>query len=733
MGYSPFRHGWRRHGLLTLLSLTWIIIVVLPSGSASSTLAQASAAPVSTSIDEDGAIPAGRPAAWDQVDGAAAGTDTQIGAPNGEQRAAAATDCLGWPSRRVRYTSDGVLHLEGCGQTFTLTQVAEMIGDPGKLELVDAGRKIWFLKVNLKVEEGATLNLIGDGGDVNWLRLRSDSTGAIWLRAENSTLVFENTRVTSWDASANTYDTDYEVTPDGSGGRAYIAARSVLTRNRQTAAPTSCSVNGGTREPYEARMSVINSEIAYLGYNAAESYGLIWKVYYKLNASDPSDTPPPGRELYARVDIFGNATGSSFHHNYFGAYTFGGYCMNWLGNLFEHNIQYGLDPHDDSDSLVISNNRFLDNGNHGVICSVYCSNIVITNNQALRNRHGIMIHRRVDNAIIENNISADNREAGIAIFDSHDGVVRNNTVRNNGVAAVRLSVGASRNLIEGNTLLGLSAGGTGQGYVVYTYQGSDLPTLPGDGRPKNNTFRNNQMTGYKTPVLKIDDATGNLFDSNAVSGPTAGFEFEYGIDNVVANTFFGAYLTTHVNTIGQQTAAASTTVRDSELGTSIIIKHDQYSTTYLEDTRHRIWALPETGMRTNAGEETSTLTLNTTNSGASETITTLDLAVMPGVGTISVAPTTWQTVAPFNKAWTETASAAVGTVQHSVGNLQAGQCFLVKANTATLGQFTANNAGRISFSYTGSYSSPVAFAVSRSANCPNQPRPNFFYLPIVRP
>ncbi len=63
--------------------------------------------------------------------------------------------------------------------------------------------------------------------------------------------------------------------------------------------------------------------------------------------------------------------------------------------------------------------------------------------------------RNSNDARIEGNISRDNRGAGIAIFDSHDAIVRDNTVTNNGEAAIRLSVGSSRNLIENNSLTGL--------------------------------------------------------------------------------------------------------------------------------------------------------------------------------------------------------------------------------------------------------------------------------------
>ena len=49
--------------------------------------------------------------------------------------------------------------------------------------------------------------------------------------------------------------------------------------------------DGGSQEYYEARMDVVNSEIAYLGYDNAESYGIVWKVYYKVDTTDPSDQP----------------------------------------------------------------------------------------------------------------------------------------------------------------------------------------------------------------------------------------------------------------------------------------------------------------------------------------------------------------------------------------------------------------------------------------------------------
>ncbi|HET9221674.1 MAG TPA: right-handed parallel beta-helix repeat-containing protein, partial [Roseiflexaceae bacterium] len=398
-----------RGALLAPLALIFTLAPGLSSATARPAQAAPSAAPDSPA--EPDHTP-GRAAAWDVVG------DTPSADP-ATAEAHIAADCLGWPARRVRYTSDGVLHLEGCGQIFTLSDMLAAGVGADKLELVDPAGKVWLLKVKLKVEEGATLRVIGGaGGDANWLRLRSDTASAIWLRAENGNLLFQDTKISSWDPARGAPDTDLTVAPDGSGGRAYIAARSVLTKGRPTNTPTACDINGGSQDPYESRMEVVNSEISYLGYDAAESYGVVWKVYYKVNAADPADAPPPGRQLYALADVFGGASGSNFHDNYFGSYTFGGYCMSWTGNTFANNKQYGLDPHDDSDFLTISGNVFRDNGNHGLICSVECDHLVITNNQSVGNLIGIMLHNLVSASLIEGNTVADNRQDGIALFDS---------------------------------------------------------------------------------------------------------------------------------------------------------------------------------------------------------------------------------------------------------------------------------------------------------------------------
>ena len=679
------RRGVRWRSLPSLLLLLGVLLLGIPSGAARPTYAQAAASA--------GEHPPGRPAAWDVVADSITLPPRQASA-----RGVAATDCLGLPTRRIRVTSDGVLHLEGCGQIFTLSDLPAAGIGADMLELVDPANKIWFLKIKLKVEEGATLRVIGGAaGDASWLRLRSDSASGIWLRAENGNLLFQDTKVTSWDAARAAPDTDLAVAPNGTGGRSYIATRSVLTKGRPTAAPTACDVGGGAQDAYEGRMSVVNSEIAYLGYDAAESYGIAWKVAYKVNAADPSDAPPPGRQLYALADVFGDVSGSTFHHNYFGSYTFGAYCMGWVGNTFANNIGYGLDPHDDSDFLTISGNIFRDNGNHGLICSVECDHLVITNNQSYGNQHGIMIHRNSNNALIEGNTSRDNREAGIAIFDSHNAIVRNNIVTNNAEAAIRLSVGSSRNLIENNTLTGLAANGIGTGYVLSTYKGNDPPTA-GDGLPKDNTFRGNRLIAYKSPMLHIDATTGSIFDNNSILGPVTDMAFSMATGNLI---------------------------RNSELGKTFQITLDPTSTVVLQDTRNAVWLLAAAELGTSATASGSTLSLTYANARPSVTVTPLDLTVTPQTGAITVLPSAWSADA---HSWRETAPGVPGIVDRSVGGLVAGACYTVAANGASLGSFKADAGGRIAFSARGQ-SGSADFAIHASeCNVGPLPAP----LPVVR-
>ncbi len=116
-----------------------------------------------------------------------------------------------------------------------------------------------------------------------------------------------------------------------------------------------------------SRMDVIDSEIAYLGYPRPHDlpyspYGISWKM---------------STEKLGKLLPTGEVINSKFHHNYFGAYTFGATGMLWRGNEFYENVRYGLDPHDDSNGFLVENNIFRNNGTHGLIFSKRCINNMI--------------------------------------------------------------------------------------------------------------------------------------------------------------------------------------------------------------------------------------------------------------------------------------------------------------------------------------------------------------------
>ena len=90
---------------------------------------------------------------------------------------------------------------------------------------------------------------------------------AFGYRVHPPPLVLPPLQVFGWDTSKNSYQKSH------SGGRSYISAISeVITDSSETCDGRAKNDMG------EARLDIEDSEIAYLGYYHAESYGLSWKV-----------------------------------------------------------------------------------------------------------------------------------------------------------------------------------------------------------------------------------------------------------------------------------------------------------------------------------------------------------------------------------------------------------------------------------------------------------------------
>lgn len=347
-------------------------------------------------------------------------------------------------------------------------------------------------------------------------------------------------------------------------------------------------------------MDIANSDVGHLGYYGSEAYGLTWKV--SGSRADRFDL----------VDVLGNVTDSKIHHNYFGLYMYGAYGMQVAGNEVYDNFKYGIDPHDDSDYLVIENNNVHDNGNHGIIGSKRCDNLVIRNNISRNNvGHGIMLHRGVDDAVVEGNQSLNNTDTGIAVMDSYRSVIRGNTVLGN-KNGIRFSVGAADNQVLSNVV------GSTTGYGFYFYKGSDEPSPGDDGRPKRNYFEGNTVRDNVGYAINLGDGDDNTFVNNNFStNNSSTFLFNRGRNNRLSGNTFAA--TAVISTKGTSSIASSTHFSNQP---SIRVQLDSYSSAIFAAAAGQVFDLTIAGKVTTVEPEGSTLTLRQANIGSSAVLVT---------------------------------------------------------------------------------------------------------------
>ncbi|GIK40854.1 MAG: hypothetical protein BroJett011_46870 [Chloroflexota bacterium] len=324
---------------------------------------------------------------------------------------------------KIEYVSDReAIFVSGWDAVVDLPTIYGVLNNNDLLEY--QGEGVYLLKVNLVLNTHTALLLESPG--LSWLKLKSSRAGYVHIESTGGSIFIEGVKITSWDPSANDFDRNYK------DGRSYV-----LVRN--------------------ARMDILDSELGYLGYALDRDvarggvYGVSWRNY---------------DETFFRKQLTtGYVLNSRFHHNYFGLYTFGATGMVFRNNEIYENIQYGLDPHDDSNNFIVEHNYVHNNGNHGIIFSKRCFNNVIRWNRSEHNRlHGVMLDRESNgNSVYENTLIGNTD--GVAIWDSHDNAIYDNTIRNNR-RGVRLNAQASRNLVKQNQMRD-----SGQ-YGVYLYDGA---------------------------------------------------------------------------------------------------------------------------------------------------------------------------------------------------------------------------------------------------------------------
>jgi len=580
----------------------------------------------------------------------------------------------------VRYAASSNTIYLVARQAFTPSTIKQACPS-APLVQVDAARRVWRLDADLVLQNGSTLRL--HGGDVDTLQLRSRSSGTAaevsQIMASHGTIDMRSTSVTSWDDLAGRPDTDTKVPAGGSRGRAFIRVLSTLATDGRT--------------PLESRMDIVDSEVAYLGFYGAESYGITYK-------SRPCARTAP--DLCARVKVTGSQMDSRFHHNYMGTYTWGARDMSFLRNRYEHNVSYGLDPHDASSNLAIEGNLFAYNGNHGMICSQRCDRLRIVDNDSHDNGrrpwmgptgdsdiagqvHGIMIHRGVTNTVISGNrVWNHPNGAGIAIFDSAGNTVTGNRVDNN-MVGVRLSVGSARNTISHNVIRKSGK------YGIFLFKGTDTPTYSASsGRPTGNLFQDNTIHGAGANLVKFTDADGNRITGTAPASGRGPLLFV----NSAGTVLNGAWLPA-----GQAVELTASSVTVSEPARPIRFFLGEAGTAEVTSAGGRILTTGAAGPSVTATAAGTRLRLAT-----SATVTLHAFTVRPSSGAAEVAaigPTAIRIVG----------QPAGASIAFTVNGLSPGTQYAVHRDGTAAATTTADDAGVAHFSITAPTSGPHEYAV----------------------
>lgn len=400
---------------------------------------------------------------------------------------------------KVSYKPEiNAITVEGYGAVLDMPTLFARVGDSSLLE--DQGNGVYFLKTNLILKRH-TLLLV-EAPQVTWFKLKSDATGTIRVFGDGGGLAISGVKVTTWDPQLNDYDRNYK------DGRSHIRVNN-------------------------ARMDVVNSEIAFLGQPATRAsgggvYGLAWRI---------ETSSKFGKEL-----VTGRFENNKVHDNYFGFYSFGATNMVIRNNEVFSNVQYGFDPHDDSNNFIMEDNYAHDNGNHGIIFSRRCFNNIIRRNRSVNNRlHGIMLDRESDNNSIYDNILDGNTD-GVIIWRSSNNLVYNNQLNNN-KRGVLLQRSSASNIVHDNQINGSTQ------YGVYIYEGSlqnwvwkntlDKNRIGVYIRATDNYIYNNQIRTQFTEgdrgIYLTTEAANNQIGNNEVTGYKVGLYLKTKPDEFIAN------------------------------------------------------------------------------------------------------------------------------------------------------------------------------------------------------
>jgi parallel beta-helix repeat protein len=435
------------------------------------------------------------------------------------------------------------IFVNGPGAKVTLPDIQQAIQiiSPTATLLQNQGNGVWQSNASLFLNRGVTLTLTLP--TVKWLKLRSQAAdiqlsasgeGAynyksfVNLRTYGGAILIDGVKITSWNPSANTYDTDVI------NGRSYILAK------------------------YDARLDIKNADLSYLGSSDGESYGVSWR---DINDGEAPDV--------LRTRVTGDVLNSTFSYNYYGIYTFQASYMTFRGNKFHHNIGYGFDPHDFTHHVTVEDNEAYANGNHGFIISRGCNNFTFRNNKSYDNHytvgegerraHGFMLDPGSPNSqfpqepshdnILENNQAWDNDGYGLRVVGSLNNTIKGNTFTNNyqGITLEQNSTGnkvlnntitdsgkhgiyfkTSKNTITGNTVThnGSIVDGVPSGAGISSYAETDIAGAMADLQLPGSQV----SLAVADPELVAPQIQPSAMDGSTISSNTISYNADEGIE-----------------------------------------------------------------------------------------------------------------------------------------------------------------------------------------------------------
>jgi parallel beta-helix repeat protein len=313
--------------------------------------------------------------------------------------------------------------------------------------------KEWTLDADLRVGEGATLSITQN--DVSWLKV----TGAHGIIV-NGRLQMEGVKVTSWDAKTQSVILQEHM---GSIKRAFIQLN---------------GSDGGW---------IRNSDIGYLGEVEPGKRGI---------------------DLYGAFPSHGfSIVGSKIHNMFHAIHTVQAYNITIKDSEFYDNIGYTVDPHSGSHDIKIIGNHVHDNKGIGIICSLNCYDIVVEGNRVHDNgKIGIMFSRNTTNSTAMFN-TVDSELVGIAISESSQNKVYNNSIVAT-TSAITLntqnkSANAVNNILHSNS-------------IRDSFYGIQITQARG------NTAINNEFDGVGQEYILSNNSTINIWDPDFMDQELAG-------------------------------------------------------------------------------------------------------------------------------------------------------------------------------------------------------------------